>query len=101
MNSRYITVDATDWGPTGKIETYGKQYPVQDCRSGTCFQGYLYYILQRLHSGEPDQQHQRARQTERRHGRALGLSAVAPAHLADAGEPESAGSELRAVRNEH
>jgi hypothetical protein len=43
MNSRYIAIPETDWGPTGKIQTYGKQYPVDDCRSGTCFRGYLYY----------------------------------------------------------
>jgi hypothetical protein len=43
MNSRYIALPEGDWGPTGKVEIYGKKYPIQDCRSGTCFQGYLYY----------------------------------------------------------
>ena len=31
------------WGPLGKVEVYGKQYPIQDCRSGVCYDGYLYY----------------------------------------------------------
>ena len=43
MNSRYITLPATDWGPTGQVQTYGTQYNPDDCRSGTCIQGYLYY----------------------------------------------------------
>lgn len=33
----------TNWGPTGPVQTYGQKYPVQDCRSGTCYAGYLYY----------------------------------------------------------
>ena len=43
MNSRYITLPITNFGPTGKVQIYGKQYPVQDCRSGTCINGYLWY----------------------------------------------------------
>jgi hypothetical protein len=43
MTSRYVTLPETSWGPNGKVEIYGKEYPVQDCRSGTCFRGYLYY----------------------------------------------------------
>jgi hypothetical protein len=43
MNSRYIQLATDDWGPTGKVDTYGTRYPVEDCRSGTCFRGYLYY----------------------------------------------------------
>jgi hypothetical protein len=31
------------WGPLGKVEVYGKKYPIQDCRSGVCYDGYLYY----------------------------------------------------------
>ncbi len=31
------------WGPTGKIEVYGKKYPIQDCRSGQCIPGYLWW----------------------------------------------------------
>ncbi|MFB3828214.1 MAG: TonB-dependent receptor [Bryobacteraceae bacterium] len=43
MSTRWIALPETDWGATGKIQIYGKQYPIQDCRSGTCFDGYLYY----------------------------------------------------------
>jgi len=43
MNSRYISLPETDFGQTRQIQVYGKQYPIQDCRSGTCFNGYLYY----------------------------------------------------------
>ena len=43
MNSRYISLPATDWGPTGQVQNYGLQYKVDDCRSGACIQGYLYY----------------------------------------------------------
>ena len=31
------------WGPLGNVEVYGKKYPIQDCRSGVCYDGYLYY----------------------------------------------------------
>ena len=31
------------WGPIGNVEVYGKKYPIQDCRSGVCDAGYLYY----------------------------------------------------------
>jgi hypothetical protein len=43
MSSRYIQLATDDWGLTGKVDTYGTKYPVEDCRSGTCFRGYLYY----------------------------------------------------------
>jgi hypothetical protein len=34
----------TDNYPTGeKLEFYGKKYPVNDCRSGACFPGYLWF----------------------------------------------------------
>jgi hypothetical protein len=42
-NSRWFSLPTTNWGPVGKVETYGTQYPIQDCRSGPCFPGYLYY----------------------------------------------------------
>ncbi len=46
--SRYVSllapgVTPSYWGATGKIQTYGTQYPVSDCRSGTCFPGFLYF----------------------------------------------------------
>src|SRR5262249_46854529 len=41
--SRYFALPTSMWGPIGKVEVYGKKYPIQDCRSGVCFDGYLYY----------------------------------------------------------
>ena len=43
MNSRYWDLPATTWGQHSNVEIYGAKYPVQDCRSGTCIAGYLYY----------------------------------------------------------
>ena len=42
LNSRYFQLPTNFWN-TGKVEIYGKKYPVQDCRSGVCYGGYLYY----------------------------------------------------------
>jgi hypothetical protein len=42
-NSRYWSLPTGNWGPTGKVQVYGTQYKIQDCRGGTCFPGYLYY----------------------------------------------------------
>jgi hypothetical protein len=41
--SRYWSLPTTNWGATSDIEIYGTQYPISDCRGGTCFPGYLYY----------------------------------------------------------
>lgn len=41
--SRYWSLPTGNWGATGNVEVYGTQYKVSDCRSGTCFPGYLYY----------------------------------------------------------
>jgi hypothetical protein len=43
LNSRYFALPTTNWGPLNDVEKYGKQYPIQDCRSGVCYDGYLYY----------------------------------------------------------
>jgi hypothetical protein len=43
MNSRYITLPTTNFGPFSQIQIYGTKYPIQDCRSGTCIRGYLWY----------------------------------------------------------
>jgi hypothetical protein len=43
MRSNYIALPITNWGPTDKVEVYGKKYPIQDCRSGVCYDGYLWY----------------------------------------------------------
>jgi hypothetical protein len=42
-NSRYFALPNTNWGAVGKLEVYGKQYPIEDCRGGACFSGYMYY----------------------------------------------------------
>ncbi len=41
--SNYWSLPTSNWGTTGAIEVYGKQYPIQDCRSGQCIPGFLYY----------------------------------------------------------
>lgn len=41
--SRYFQVPTSMWGPAGKLEVYGKKYPIQDCRSGVCYDGWLYF----------------------------------------------------------
>ena len=55
------------------IEMYGYQYPIQDCRSGACCPGYLwwngYIPANRINSYDA------ARQAQRRHGRAVQLQA--------------------------
>ena len=43
MNSNYITLPSNNWGKFSNVTVYGKKYPVQDCRSGTCIKGYLWY----------------------------------------------------------
>ena len=41
--SNYWALPTGNWGQFSDIEIYGTKYPIEDCRSGTCFQGYLYY----------------------------------------------------------
>jgi hypothetical protein len=41
--SRYFQLPTNMWGPTNNVEVYGKKFPVQDCRSGICIDGFLYY----------------------------------------------------------
>jgi hypothetical protein len=41
--SRYFTLPITNWGTLRDVEVSGTQHKVQDCRSGTCFDGYLWY----------------------------------------------------------
>jgi hypothetical protein len=43
LRSRYFGLPTGMWGPLGNIEVYGKKYPIQDCRSGVCYDGWLYY----------------------------------------------------------
>jgi hypothetical protein len=41
--STYFTLPTNDWGPIRNVEVYGKDYPIQDCRSGVCYRGYLWW----------------------------------------------------------
>jgi hypothetical protein len=41
--SRYWSLPTTNWDTIGKVEIYGTQYKISDCRQGTCFPGYLYF----------------------------------------------------------
>jgi hypothetical protein len=31
------------WGAQSSVQVYGKKYPIQDCRSGVCYDGWLYW----------------------------------------------------------
>jgi hypothetical protein len=42
MVSNWWTLPTSNY-MTGNVEIYSKQYPVQDCRSGVCYPGYLYW----------------------------------------------------------
>lgn len=57
LTSRYYQLSTGFWGPQGAIEKYEKPYPVQDCRSGVCYDGQLYwngYIpAHRINSTDP------------------------------------------------
>ena len=41
--SRYWSLPTNNWDTNGKVEIYGTQYKISDCRQGTCFPGYLYF----------------------------------------------------------
>jgi hypothetical protein len=43
LTSRYFQMPTTYWGPINGAEVYGKKYPIQDCRSGVCYDGWLYW----------------------------------------------------------
>lgn len=44
LRSNYYQLPAGNWNFTGeKVQMYGYQYPIQDCRSGTCIPGYLWW----------------------------------------------------------
>lgn len=43
FRSNYFTLPTENY-PTGNpIERYGEKYPIEDCRSGVCFPGFLYF----------------------------------------------------------
>ena len=41
--SRYWTLPTSNWGYLGNVEIYGTKYRIEDCRSGACIPGYLYW----------------------------------------------------------
>ncbi|MGO9255811.1 MAG: carboxypeptidase regulatory-like domain-containing protein [Bryobacteraceae bacterium] len=41
--SRYFSLPTSNYGPTSQIQTYGTKYKIEDCSSGTCLPGYLYW----------------------------------------------------------
>ena len=43
LNSSYITLSTAYWPNNAKVQVYGKQYPIQNCQSGVCYPGYLYW----------------------------------------------------------
>jgi hypothetical protein len=43
MRSNYWSLPTGNWGYLGEVEIYGKKYPIEDCRSGRCIPGYLWY----------------------------------------------------------
>jgi hypothetical protein len=43
IQSRWWTLPTGNWGQLGQREIYGTKYKIQDCRSGACLPGYLYY----------------------------------------------------------
>lgn len=42
-NSRWWALPTSNFGALRNLEFYGKKYPIEDCRSGQCIPGYLYY----------------------------------------------------------
>jgi hypothetical protein len=43
MRSNYFNLPTNNWGAVGDAEIYGTKYPIEDCRSGQCIPGYLWY----------------------------------------------------------
>jgi hypothetical protein len=43
VTSNYYRIPNSNWGPNNKVQVYGTKYPIQDCTSGQCYNGYLYW----------------------------------------------------------
>jgi len=43
LASTYLTLPNTMFPNGNKLEIYGYKYPIQDCTSGACYPGYLWY----------------------------------------------------------
>jgi hypothetical protein len=57
LTSRYFQLPTGNWGAYNGVEVYDKKYPIEDCRSGVCYDGWLYwngYIpANRINSTDP------------------------------------------------
>ncbi len=42
IRDNYWALPTSYWGSMGNVEVYGKKYPIEDCRSGLCYPGYLW-----------------------------------------------------------
>ena len=43
LYSSDFTITATNWGPTSPLKTYKHGVPITDCRSGVCYNNYLWW----------------------------------------------------------
>jgi hypothetical protein len=43
LNTRYFSLPTGLWQNFGNLELYGYKYPIENCTSGTCYPGYLWY----------------------------------------------------------
>ncbi len=43
LASTYLTLPSSYFSTGNKLEVYGYKYPIEDCTSGTCYPGYLWY----------------------------------------------------------
>lgn len=43
LRSNYWALPTNIYPNGNQVEVYGEKYPIQDCRSGTCYPGYLYW----------------------------------------------------------
>jgi hypothetical protein len=43
ISSNYWALPTGNWGYLGDVQIYGTKYKIEDCRSGTCIPGYLYW----------------------------------------------------------
>jgi hypothetical protein len=57
LTSRYSALPVNQWGTYNGLEVYDKKYPIQDCRSGVCYDGWLnwngYIPANRINSTDP------------------------------------------------
>jgi hypothetical protein len=57
LTSRYFQLPTGNWGAYNGVEVYDKKYPIEDCRSGVCYDGWLnwngYIPANRINSTDP------------------------------------------------